>query len=212
MIQEKDIPHIAGPTRKAIAKATVIAAAVAAILLFAAVLPAEYGFDPLRTGAALGLTELSKSTAAKPQPAITPAEGQQLPSTTYTAQPRIYKVDSEDLLLTPGRGVEIKYHMQKGAELVYGWKGDGKLTFEFHGEPDQKPTKDYFESYELDNKVGKDASYGSFTAPSTGMHGWFWQNKGTKPVQFHLNVAGFFDSAKMYVDGVPEDMPVEDAK
>jgi hypothetical protein len=42
MIQEKDIPHIAAPTRKAIAKATLIAAAVAAILLFAAVLPAEY--------------------------------------------------------------------------------------------------------------------------------------------------------------------------
>src|SRR5215831_11845645 len=56
MIQEKDIPQIAAPTRKAIAKATVIAAVVAVILLFAAVLPAEYGFDPLRTGAALGLT------------------------------------------------------------------------------------------------------------------------------------------------------------
>jgi len=25
-------------------------------------------------------------------------------------------------------------------------------------------------------------------------------------------VAGFFDSAKMYVDGQPEDVPVEDAK
>jgi hypothetical protein len=29
---------------------------------------------------------------------------------------------------------------------------------------------------------------------------------------FHVTVAGFFDSAKMYVDGKPEDMPVEDAK
>jgi hypothetical protein len=25
-------------------------------------------------------------------------------------------------------------------------------------------------------------------------------------------VAGFFDSAKMFVDGTPEDVPVEDAK
>ena len=55
-------------------------------------------------------------------------------------------------------------------------------------------------------------SYGSFTAPSTGIHGWFWQNKGKKDVHFHLTVAGFFDSAKMYVDGPPEDVPVDDAK
>jgi hypothetical protein len=212
MIQEKDIPHVAAPTRKAIAKATLIAAAVAAILLFAAVLPAEYGFDPLRTGAALGLTELSESAAAKPQPAITPAEGQQLPSTTYTAQPRIYKVDSEDLLLTPGRGVEIKYHMQKGAVMVYSWKASGKLMFEFHGEPDQKPNPDYYDSYELDDKVGKTESYGSFTAPSTGIHGWFWENKGDKNIEIHLTAAGFFDSAKMFAGGDPEDMPLEDAK
>ena len=107
-------------------------------------------------------------------------------------------MDSEDFQLPPGEGVEMKYHMQKGAGMVYGWKADGKLAFEFHGEPDQKPNKDYFESYELDDKVGKDASYGSFTAPSTGIHGWFWQNKGKKDVMFHLTVAGFFDSAKMF--------------
>ena len=212
MIQEKDLPHVAAPTRKAIAKATVIAAAVAAVLLFAAVLPAEYGFDPLRTGAALGLTELSNSKAAKPEPATAPAEGQPLLKTTYTAQPRIYKVDSEDFRLTPGRGIEFKYHMQKGAVMVYSWKASGKVMFEFHGEPDQKPNPDYYNSYELDDQVGKTESYGSFTAPSTGIHGWFWENKGDKNVDIHLTAAGFFDSAKMFAGGDPEDMPLEDAK
>jgi len=95
---------------------------------------------------------------------------------------------------------------------VYAWKASGKLAFEFHGEPDQKPSKDYYESYELDDKVGKDASYGTFIAPSTGIHGWFWQNKGDKDVEFRLMVAGFFDSAKMFVDGKPDDIPVEDVK
>jgi len=212
MIQEKDLPNVAAPTRKAIAKATVIAAAVATVLLFAAVLPAEYGFDPLRTGAALGLTELSNSKAAKPAPATAPAEGQPLLKTTYTAQPRIYKVDSEDLRLTPGRGIEFKYHMQKGAVMVYSWKASGKVMFEFHGEPDQKPNPDYYDSYELDDQVGKTESYGSFTAPSTGIHGWFWENKGDKNVDIHLTAAGFFDSAKMFAGGDPEDMPLEDAK
>jgi hypothetical protein len=197
------------PSERALAQATGIALAVALLFLFTIVLPAEYGYDPLKTGTALKLTGISKAGEVKGRAPATPAPGQ---TGVYTPQSRIYKVDSEDFALQPGEGVEMKYHMQKGAGLVYAWKANGKLAFEFHGEPDQKPDKDYFESYELDDKIGKDASYGSFTAPSTGIHGWFWQNKGDKEVQFRLNVAGFFDSARMYVDGKPDDVPVEDAK
>jgi len=197
------------PSKGAIAKAAGIALLVALILLFTAVLPAEYGYDPLKTGKALGLTGISQ---APPPPvkgaAPTPVSGQAV----YTSQPRIYKVDSEDFGLRPGEGMEMKYHMQKGAAMLYGWKADGKLTYEFHGEPDVKPNKDYFESYDLDDKVGKESSYGSFTAPSTGIHGWFFKNKTDKDVMFHLTVAGFFDSAKMYAGGPPDDVPVEDAK
>jgi hypothetical protein len=203
--------QIEAPSKGAIAKATGIALVVALLLLFAAVLPAEYGLDPLKTGKLLGLTGISSAgeTKVTGRAVATPAAGQ---PGVYTPQPKIYKADSQDFLLTPGDGVEMKYHLQKGASMVYGWKADGKVLFEFHGEPDQKPTKDYFESYELDDKIGKDSSYGEFTAPSTGIHGWFWQNKGKKDVMIHLTVAGFFDSAKMYVDGKPQDMPVEDAK
>jgi hypothetical protein len=203
-------PNIKEPSKSALAKATGLALLVALLLLFTAVLPAEYGVDPLRTGKALGLTGISQAGGdanAKGRSVPTAA-----PAVSYTSQAKTYKVDSEDFELGPGEGVEMKYHMQKGAGMVYGWKANGRLLFEFHGEPDQKPNKDYYESYELDDKIGKDASYGSFTAPSTGIHGWFWQNKGDKPVQFHLTVAGFFDAAKMYVDGKPEDMPVEDVK
>lgn len=198
------------PATSTLIKATGIALAVALVILFTAVLPAEYGFDPLKTGAALGLTGISQAQVSEVKGAApTPAPGQ---TGVYRPESKIYKVDSEDFTLRPGEGMEMKYHMQKGAVMVYGWKANGKLAYEFHGEPDQKPNKDYFESYELDNKVGKDASYGSFTAPSTGIHGWFWENKGDKEIQFHLTVAGFFDSAKMSAGGPPEDMPVEDAK
>jgi len=200
---------IEAPSKATLAKATGIALLVALLLLFAVVLPAEYGFDPLKTGKLLRLTGIAQAGEVKGRAAPTPAAGQ---AAVYTPQSRIYKVDSQDFALMPNEGVEMKYHLQKGASMVYAWKANGKLTFEFHGEPDQKPNKDYFESYELDDKIGKDASYGSFIAPSTGIHGWFWQNKGKKEVQFHLTVAGFFDSAKMYVDGKPEEIPVEDAK
>lgn len=199
-------------SKPAIAKATVVALAVALFLLFAAVLPAEYGYDPLKTGKLLGLTGIAASSAdpnAKGRAAAAPAPGQ---AGVYTPQSKTYKVDSEDFQLMPGEGVEMKYHMQQGAGMVYAWKASGKLAFEFHGEPDNKPNKDYYESYQLDDKTGKAESYGSFTAPTTGIHGWFWQNKGDKDVMFHLTVAGFFDSAKMYVDGKPEDIPVDDVK
>jgi hypothetical protein len=196
------------PSKSAILKATAIAFAAALLILFTAVLPAEYGIDPLRTGKALGLIGLSKSNDTTAAGRATPAQ-----TGIYTAQPSTYKQDSEDLALTPGEGVEIKYHMQKGAAMVYAWKSDGKVQFEFHGEPDQKPRPDYFESYQLDNKVGQDKSYGSFTAPTTGIHGWFWENKGKKEVKIHLTTAGFYDSAKMYSDGPKgEPLEIEDPK
>jgi hypothetical protein len=210
-MEDQNQPKIEAPSKSALAKATGIALLVALLLLFTAVLPAEYGFDPLKTGKALGLTGISQASEIKEVKgaAPTPAPGQ---TGVYTPQPKIYKVYSDDFQLGPGEGVEMKFHMQKGAGMVYAWKASTKLAFEFHGEPDQKPNKDYFESYELDDKVGKDASYGTFTAPSTGIHGWFWHNKGKKDVQFHLTVAGFFDSAKMLAGGPPDDVPVEDAK
>src|ERR1019366_2379932 len=178
------------------------------VILFVAVLPAEYGIDPLRTGALLGLTGLSKATDNSTAGRATPVQ-----TGIYTAQDHTYKVDSEDMQLRPGEGVEIKYHMQKGAGMVYGWKADGKLQYEFHGEPDQKPKPDYFESYALDNKIGIDHFYGSFTAPTTGIHGWFWVNKTNNDVMFHVTTAGFYDSAKLFAgDPTGDNLPVEDAK
>jgi hypothetical protein len=212
MIQEKDLPKLQAPSKSAIAKATVIALAIAAVVLFGAVLPAEYGIDPLRTGAVMGLTALSTSTEAQAEPATAPLAGQAAAATTVTAQPANYKIDTQELLLVPGQGVEIKYHMPKGGVMVYSWKASGKVLFEFHGEPDQKPNPDYYDSYELDDKIGKDQSHGSFIAPSTGIHGWFWENKGEQNVEIRLTVAGFFDSAKMFAGGPPEDMPVSDPK
>jgi hypothetical protein len=198
---------VEAPSRRVIAKATLIALAVALVLLFGAVLPAEYGVDPLKTGRLLNLTGIAQ--------AATSAGGRATPVKTglYRLEPGTYKVDSEDIGLHPNEGFEIKYHMQKGAIIVFAWKADGPVQFEFHGEPDQKPKSDYFESYILENKTGRDHFYGSFTAPTTGVHGWFWQNKTKKDVRMHLSVSGFFDAAKMYDAGAPpEDLVIEDPK
>jgi hypothetical protein len=207
MIEQQSAALVEALSKGAIVKATLIAFAVALVLLFVAVLPAEYGVDPLRTGRLLRLTGISQADSN--------AGGRATPAKTgiYTLQPGSYKVDTEEIGLHPGEGFEIKYHMQKGATIVFAWKADGLLQFEFHGEPDQKPKPDYFESYLLDNKSGKDRFYGSFTAPTTGVHGWFWQNKTKQDVRMHLSVSGFFDSSKMYEAGAPpEELPIEDPK
>src|SRR6202046_2878291 len=123
MVEQEDIRQVQAPSKKAIAKATGIALAVALVILFSAVLPAEYGIDPLKTGALLHLTDLAKATESKPEPkAAVGARPTAAPAGIYTAQPGIFKTDSEDLSLMPGEGVEIKYHMQNGAGMLYSWK------------------------------------------------------------------------------------------
>jgi hypothetical protein len=212
MVGQENIQQAATPSKQAIAKATGIALAAALVILFTAVLPAEYGIDPLKTGKLLHLTDLAKATESKAESKLVGARPVAAPAGIYTAQPGIFKTDSEDLSLMPGEGVEIKYHMQKGAGMLYSWKATGPVAFEFHGEPDNKPNKEYFESYELNDQAGSDHSSGSFTAPSTGIHGWFWENKGKKEAQIHLVTAGFYDSAKMMAGEEKVDLTIQDAK
>ena len=198
------------PSRERIAKAALVALAAALVVLVTAVLPAEYGVDPLGSGRALGLLDLAEAenAAASTVPAPTAAAA----VLTNTTQPLTYKVDSRDITLTPGEGIEIKYHMAKGASMVYSWKSTGKLFFEFHGEPDEKPDPDYYDSYLLDDQEGKEESHGSFIAPSTGISGWFWENPGEKDVKIHLTTAGFYDSAIQFSAAGPEELTVQDVK
>ena len=209
MKSENDLQTSVHPSKQKLAKATIVAFVVAIAILFVAILPAEYGIDPLGTGAALGLTSLSQAAAAGP---VTPITTAAVVTGVYTGQPKTYKVDMEDINLAPGMGVEIKYHMEKGAGMVYSWKATGPVMFEFHGEPDQKPNKDYYDSYELVDKVGQTESHGSFTAPSTGIHGWFWENKGDKAVNVVLHTAGFYDSIKYFGASGEEELPAEDVQ
>jgi hypothetical protein len=210
MTNGDSIAAVEVPSKGRILEATGLAALVAAIIFFTVVMPAELGKDPLHTGAALGLMNLSKSVDAPPTAAratvdATPAAptlqagaAGEAPTIkgTFVAQPDRYRIDSRELKLSPGEGLEIKYHMQKGAGMVYSWTANAKVQYEFHGEPDVKPAgapEDYFESYEKDDATGKTQSHGTFTSPSTGIQGWFWDNESSAPVTVKLFTAGFYD-------------------
>jgi len=198
MTDETLVVTVHPPSTKKIAAACVIALLVATALLFIAILPAEYGIDPLGTGKALRLTDLAKAGAAKAveKPAETaPAKAGEAPNTivpilepsadggaptvkgAFIPQPKVYKVDSREIKLPPAHGMEIKYNMKKVPALVYSWTATNKILFEFHGEPNVKPAgqqgTDYYETYDIDNQVGKDQPHGTFIAPTSGIHGWF---------------------------------------
>ena len=189
--------------------AVLVALVVAAVVLVTAVLPAEYGIDPLRTGRALGLNNLggieaepAAPAAAIPEaaimPVLEPGQGGEAPKVkgALIARPERYNVDSREITLAPKEGMEIKYNMKKGSGLVYSWVTSKNVRFEFHGEPDITPPgggDDYFESYDLDYGDGKSEGHGTFLAPSTGVHGWFWENTSDEPVTLRLVTAGFYD-------------------
>ncbi len=218
MTEETYTVTVHPPSKKRIAKATVAALIIAAVLLVTAVLPAEYGIDPLGTGKLLRLTDLAKADAKTPERAATPApdsKSEEPPATivpvlepspdgsaptvkgAFIAQTKGYKIDSREMKIAPGEGIEIKYNMKKGGGLIYSWTASDKLLFEFHGEPNVKPVgkegTDYYETYELDNQIGKNQGHGTFIAPTSGIHGWFWENKTGKEVNLKLVSAGFYD-------------------
>ena len=201
------------PSKQQILKATATALGVALVIFFTTVLPAEYGIDPLHTGRAFGLMGMAKASAAGPEAEGAPAETRayqkaaiteaqptaagEAPIITgvFVPEPNHYKVDSRELKLGIGEGMEIKYHMQQGSSMVYSWTASKRVQFEFHGEPDVKPTgavPDYFESYEKNDSDGKNESSGHLHR-YTGIEGWFWDNESDGPVTIKLVTAGFYD-------------------
>jgi len=207
MIEQRTISHIETPSMRKLVTATAIALMIAAVILALVVLPAEYGIDPLGTGKALGLTDLARASATPAPrsddavivPVLEPSATGDAPMVrgAFIAQPNRYQIDSREMTLAPGVGMEIKYNMKKGAGLIYSWTASATLLFEFHGEPNVKPPgregTDYYETYELDSKTGKDQAHGTFIAPSAGIHGWFWENKSSREVTLKLVTAGFYD-------------------
>lgn len=181
------------PSKRRLAKTTAIALVVAAGILVTVVLPAEYGIDPLGTGAALGLMPLS-GTSSEPEKAVTPGSAmappvQEGPVAHYAAE---YKFDSTELALGPYEYLEYKYRLEKGASMLYSWTASATVIHDFHGEPEGAPS----ESAESFDKRGRTRAHGSFSAPFSGIHGWYWENPGGETITIRLTTTGFYSSAQ----------------
>jgi hypothetical protein len=174
----------APPSGKRLAIAAVAALAVAALVLVTAVLPAEFGIDPLGAGKALGLLDLYAATEEAPPPRPTD-------SGAAPVQPRTYKTESTTFTLKPSQAFEYKYRLEEGLGMVYAWQAAGPIKFEFHSEPDDSSLK--VRSHE---KGESDHEAGSLLAPYTGIHGWYWENPGQSDVTLTLTSAGFYTAGE----------------
>lgn len=182
---------VSHPSPRKIVAATILALIVAAIVLVGAVLPAEYGIDPLGTGQKLGLTGLA---AVEDEGELTIARG------VNTAQPATYKADTVEIRLRPGKSVEYKYFVESGRGFVYSWKANGTVVYDFHGQPDGKPPEDSKSYDKRDAGEESDQANGAFTAPFTGVHGWYFENTGDHDVVVTLTSAGFYTRAEQFMD------------
>jgi hypothetical protein len=169
-----------------IRRATAVAFAIAVVVLVVAVLPAEYGVDPLGTGRALGLTALAGANdAAPPAPVAAASQPAALAQDTYTVE------------LRPFEAVEYKYRLEEGRGLVYAWTASAPVEWDLHGEPDGAPAR-YSESYEKGNSG---SANGVFVAKQPGIHGWFWENQGAGRITVTLKTSGFYSASTEYRDG-----------
>lgn len=191
----------AAPSGRRLLGSTLIAAAAAIVILFTAVLPAEYGVDPTGVGSVLGLTEMGKikralaaeaaaaEAAASPGAAVQAAQAA-APSAAVVAAPHADTARITTITLQPGQSREIKLAMRQGARVDYSWSTDGGVVnHSTHGDTLNAPPGVY---HEYRRGTGVRADSGALVAVFTGMHGWFWRNRTRAPVTITLRTRGAY--------------------
>lgn len=197
MTEERQVVEI----RQRIAVAAAAALLVAGLVLVMFVLPAEYGVDPLGTGARFGLVELGVTgqqvAALEAAAAAETGAGQ---AAIIVNQDRAFVEETVDFAVAAGGWMEYKYRLEEGEALLYSWTATGPVNYELHAEPDGAP-RGYAQSYEL-RQATSEAS-GTLTAPFSGIHGWFWENLGDQEITVTLTTAGFYNLAHEFREGAP---------
>ncbi len=179
----------APPSPKKLMIAGIGALLVAMLVLFAFILPAEFGRDPLGTGGLLGLDALSRG----PSP--------------FEEQAEAHREDYVEFELGPFQSVEYKYLLDLDAPLIFSWVADGELYYDMHAETVGQ------EEYEVQSYEQGTASQrmGSLYAPFTGIHGWFWENRGAQTILVRLYTAGFYQTSTVFRDGGEFERVIEPA-
>jgi hypothetical protein len=171
----------------------------AGLILVGAILPAEFGVDPLGIGARLGLTAIGdvQKQIASFEANRAAGAGSVL---VVAPQERPYHNETVTFAVGPRESVEYKYRLAKGDALLYSWTATVPVNCELHAEPDGAPAG-YAESFE--KRTASAGASGTLTAPFAGIHGWYWENPGETPITVTLSAAGFYTMSHEFRKGAP---------
>jgi hypothetical protein len=194
-------------SKKQLLKSVIIAFLIGGFVFITAVLPAEYGKDPVGTGKLFGFSKLyikeninqlnfkkielkdvgSPINITKPLEANNPAPEKQFG----------LKHDSITVKIPPKKGIEYKVKMLKYGSTKYEWYSQNRevVFLDFHGEVEEKnpPKEVFYESYTVaySNNMG-----GTFTAPFKGKHGWYFKNLSDKEITIIIKLKGQYQLFK----------------
>ena len=168
------------PAPKSLATLAMGALSAAALVLLLFVLPAEFDIDPTGLGESMGIKGMS---------------GYQVGALT-TQSGGVYR-DQSSFWLAPFESVEFKYTLSEGQSMVFDWRAKSIATadviYEMHSEVDADPEQS------VTFALGRGESQsGTFVAPFDGVHGWYWENRGTEEVEVVLEATGFFTHGTTY--------------
>ena len=201
-------------TNAQLLKSVIVALVIGILVLVTAVLPAEYGIDPLGTGKLFGFSKLYVDETKTEKVATTTTfncldankaielkhvsspKGTAIPINAINAAPEAklpFKTDSITVNLKAGKGIEYKVFAHKYEKIKYTWATNKNLVFvDFHGEPQENPSG-FYESYTVaySNNMG-----GTLTVPFKGIHGWYFKNKSNDDISISIILEGNYELIK----------------
>jgi hypothetical protein len=173
---------------------TVGAFLLGSLIVFGAILPAEFNWDPLGLGRVTGLGRLWAP--------------RQVPFDTSKSEVPLAREFSagfrSDVIEIPlqaetearvGNDLEYKVRMVKDAALIYEWSVSGirnptEFYYDFHGHTLDGRTEMTVATYK--QATGTSVN-GALTAPFDGIHGWYFQNQSVNPVVVRVKISGFYE-------------------
>ena len=194
-------------------KSLIIALIIGAIVLLTAVLPAEYGIDPLGTGKLFGFSKLYQGNEqienneiysslnfkkikmeklGSPQSVPKPSEADNPPPEVQYS----VREDTIEVIVPAKKGIEYKFKSLKYGRTKYEWSTDkGIVYIDFHGEVKQENSSKnvFYESYTL---AYSNNMAGTLTAPFEGKHGWYFRNETNQDIVVAIRLNGQYELFK----------------
>ena len=153
------------------------------IALAVFVLPAEFDSDPTGLGEMMGIKGMSGYSVG-----------------AFTEQDLSFQTDERVFELAPFESLEYKYRLEEGQSMLFSWAAStmsaeqAEVLFDFHSEEDGTDPEDAV-SFRVATST---ANHGNFVAPFSGIHGWFWENRGGEEVSVTLKTSGYYSRSTVY--------------